>query len=66
MLKIILRALRFLRLTCINNIFAANNAKYANNYPVKNLALPYIEWVNIQLLATEVTENTENTEVLVL
>ena len=25
----------------------------------KNLALPYIEWVNIQMLATEVTENTE-------
>ena len=23
------------------------------------LALPYIEWVNIQMLATEVTENTE-------
>jgi hypothetical protein len=22
-------------------------------------ALPYIEWVNIQMLATEVTENTE-------
>ena len=23
------------------------------------MALPYIEWVNIQMLATEVTENTE-------
>jgi len=23
------------------------------------MALPWIEWVNIQMLATEVTENTE-------
>ena len=23
------------------------------------MALPYIEWVNIQMLATEATENTE-------
>ena len=26
---------------------------------IELLALPYIEWVNIQMLATEVTENTE-------
>ena len=26
---------------------------------IKRQALPYIEWVNIQMLATEVTENTE-------
>jgi hypothetical protein len=26
---------------------------------IELLALPYIEWVNIQMLATKVTENTE-------
>jgi hypothetical protein len=26
---------------------------------IELLALPYIEWVNIQMLATKVTENTD-------
>ena len=29
------------------------------NTDIKHVALPYIEWVNVQMLATEVTENTE-------